>query len=183
MQANGNNLLANFPGYGLYQYDGTNWTQLTANSSVENMLGISGKVYADYGSLGLWKYDGGWTLLSPINPEKMQAYNGKLVANFPGYGLYLYDGTTWTQLTPTDSVQDLIGVSINLYADYGTLGLWKYNGTWTQISPADANHLGCYGEKLVGNFPGIGLYEYNGSSWALLTPNSGETNMVSVGLP
>jgi len=59
----------------------------------------------------------------------MQANNCKLVANFPSYGLYLYDGTTWTLLTPNDSVQDLIEVASNLYADYGRLGFWKFDGS------------------------------------------------------
>jgi hypothetical protein len=186
MQANGSNLLANFPGDGLYQYDGTTWTLLTQNSSVENLLGISGKVYADYGSLGLWKYDGEWHNLSYVNPDKMQAWGGTLVANFPGHGLYQYDGyTIWYQLTSNDTVQAFIAVGGNLYADYGTLGLWKYNSFfWTQIASADANLLGSYGENLVANFPGYGgLYQYSGSSWALLTSNSGVTNMVSATFP
>jgi hypothetical protein len=103
--------------------------------------------------------------------------------NFQSYGLYLYDGTTWTQLTSNGGVQDLIGVSSDLYTDYGTAGLWKYNGAWSPIGSADANRLGTYGEKLVANFPAYGLYEYDGSTWVSLTGNNGVTDMVGVDLP
>jgi len=181
--ANGDKLLASFPGQGLYQYDGSSWTRLTSNGNVENILGISGKVYADYGALGLWKYDATWTNLSAANPDKLQEYNGKLVGNFPGVGLYEHDGTAWTQLTPYDTVQNLLGVGASLYADFGTLGLYRYNGGWAQISAAHPNHLTSYGEKLVSNFPDYGLYEHTDSGWTILTGNSGVTDMVGLDLP
>jgi hypothetical protein len=189
MLACGWNLVANFPGDGLYQYDGAAWTQLTPNDTVENLLAIGGKIYADFGSLGLLKYDGEWHNLSYANPDKMQAVGDNLVANFPGSGLYWYSETTssWMQLTPNDTVQALIGVSGNLYADYGPLGLWKWNqnDSWFQISSADPSllFLGQY-VGMFANFPGYGgLYRYNGynsSNWAPLTDNSGITNMAEV---
>jgi hypothetical protein len=181
--ANGNSLLAAFSGYGLFQYEGTTWTQLTSVGTVDNLLAIAGTIYVDFGTLGLWRYDVGWTNLSSANPNKIQAYNGKLVANFPGYGLYEYNGSAWTQLTSNDSVQDLLGISTNLYADYGALGLYRYNGAWTQVSPSDPNRLGSYGEKLVANFPENGPYEFDGTTWILLTANTGGTDMVGVDLP
>jgi hypothetical protein len=185
MQANGNKLLANFPGDGLYQYDGATWTQLTPNSSVENLLAILGVVYADFGSLGLWEYHGEWINLSYSDPNMMQAYGSRLVANFPGYGLYEYYGIFWTELTPNDTVEALIEVSGNLYADYGPQGLWKYNGSWTQLTSADANLLSSYGGYLVANFPVCGgLYQYSEyySSWAPLTDNIDKGVMGMVGL-
>jgi hypothetical protein len=183
MAANGDNLLATFSGFGLYQHDGTTWTQLSPNSSVENMVAVSGKIYADYGTLGLWKYDAGWTLLSIADCERLAANGNKLVVNFLGYGLWQYDGTSWTQLTANDTVQDLVGIEGNLYTDFGTLGLYQYNGAWTQLSSADSNCLGYYGSKLVANFAAYGLYEYSNGSWNSLTSNPGVTVMVGVDLP
>jgi hypothetical protein len=186
MAANGNNLLATFSGWGLWQYDGNStWTCLSSYDGAENVLGISGKVYGDAGDLGLWKYNGAWTNISPVNPNIIQTYDGKLVANFLGFGLFEYDGISWTSwLTSVDSVQDFIGVSSSLYADYGAFGLWKYSaGTWTGIAPIHANRLGSYGQKLVANFVGFGLFEYDGSNWTWLVGNDGVTEMVAVDLP
>jgi hypothetical protein len=180
--ANGNKLLATFPGFGLHQHDGTTWTQLSSVSPLD-MIAISGKVYVNFGLLGLWKYDGVWTNLSTANPDKIIAYGERLVANFPGFGLHEHDGTAWTQLTSIDGVQDLIGIEPNLYADYGALGVYRYNGAWNQISTADSNRLSSYGEKLVANFPIYGLHEYDGSTWTLLTGNDGATDMIGVDLP
>ena len=184
-------LVANFPGQGLFRYlFGNNWTQLTPNDSVENLLGIVSWLFADFGSLGLWKYDGAWHNLSYSNPNMMLAYSGMLIANFPGQGLYELDleGSMWTQLTPNDTVQALIVVKTPwgapgfVYADYGTLGLWKYDGsTWAQITPADANLLGSHRGDLVANFPGHGLWRYDGTTWTLLTPNDTVQALVEVG--
>jgi hypothetical protein len=147
------------------------------------MLAISGKVYVDFGTLGLWKYDAGWTNPSSANPNRIMAYNGRLVANFPVYGLFQHDGTAWSQLTANDSVQDLIGIGDSLYADFGPLGLYRFNGTWTQISGADPDSLGAYGQKLVANFPSYGLYAYDGSGWSPLAQSSGVIDMAGVDLP
>ena len=184
-------LVANFPGQGLFRYlFGNNWTQLTPNDSVENLLGIASWLLADFGSLGLWKYDGEWHNLSYSNPNMMLAYSGRLIANFPGQGLYELelDGSIWTQLTPNDTVQALIEVKTPwgapgfVYADYGMLGLWKYNGsTWAQITSADANLLGSYGGDLVANFPDHGLWRYDGTTWTLLTPNDTVQALLEVG--
>jgi hypothetical protein len=191
LKSYGGNLVANFPGLGLYMYDGETWTQLTPNDTVQALIAGPGTfttnyvLYADYGALGLWRYDGEWHNVSYANCNKMDYFRGHLVANFPGYGLYRYNGWIWAQLTLNDTVEALIVVEGFLYADYGTLGLWKYDGSWAQITPADANVLGWLWSdpqsNLVANFPGNGgLYQYNGSSWAPLTSNSGITNMVNV---
>jgi hypothetical protein len=210
MVAAGDRLVANFPGFGLYQRYSymSPWTLLTPNDNVENLVVIGDWLLADFGSLGLWKYDGAWHNLSYSNPNHLiqsfrvrypnETHGHRLIANFPGQGLYELelDGTTWTQLTPNDTVQALIEVQVTpccgpwiLYADYGTLGLWKYtvNG-WERISFADPNLLGSLPvvtssvSTLVANFPGYGgLYRYNGgSSWTLLTSNDGVMNMVEV---
>jgi hypothetical protein len=96
-----------FPGWGLFEYDvdGNTWNWLSNCNAVENMIGISGNVYAHAAALVLWKYDGGWAGISPINPNKIKAYEGNMVANFPGYGLVEYDGHNWISwLTPNDTV-------------------------------------------------------------------------------
>jgi hypothetical protein len=109
MATYGNRLVANFPGFGLYLYDGTAWNQLASNSGVEDLVGASDKLYADFGSAGLWKYDGTWKQLSSANPDKMQANGNNLLATFPGWGLYQYEGTTWSQLSSNSNVKNMLG--------------------------------------------------------------------------
>jgi hypothetical protein len=178
VQALNRNLVANFPGFGLYRYDLKTWALLTPNDSAENLLGVGSALYADFGPIGLWRYDAQWQWvnLSYSNPNKLQEYRGHLVANFPGYGLYEHDGATWTLLTPNDTVQALITIqhswlSTNLYADFGTQGLWKYDGSWAQITVADANILSSWDQKLIANFPGDGLWQYDGTTWKQINSN------------
>jgi hypothetical protein len=181
---NGSRLLAYFAGFGLFEHDGTTWNQLTLAIGVDDMVSISGKAHVDFGALGLWKYDAGWTNVSTANPNKIQTYDGRLVANFPVYGLFECNGTPpWTQLTANDTVQDLIGVGDSLYADFGPLGLYRWRtGAWSGLSLADPNRMGSYGDKLVVNFPGYGLYEFDGTNWKRLA-GPGVTDMVGVELP
>jgi hypothetical protein len=70
------------------------------------------------------------------------------------------------------------GVVFKLAVDFGTLGLWQYDGsgTWSRITPADAQHLAVYGSKLVGDFGSDGLWEFDGSSWIKLTPADADNN-------
>jgi len=56
-----------------------------------------------------------------------------------------------------------------LVVDFGSLGLWQYNGTWTKLSDADVEYLGLYSDKLVADLGSLGLWEYNGTSLSQLT--------------
>jgi hypothetical protein len=175
-------LIANFPLFGLYLYNGTLWTQLTTNTGVEDLLGVSNGFYADYGN-GLWRYSGAWTMITIFSPNKMASNGNKLLANFPFLGLLEYNDATaaWAWLSTYDGVEAMLGVSNKAYGDFGSNGLWKYDGVWTNIAPVDANHIKAYNGKLVANFPGFGLFEYDGSNWASwLTNYDGIQDMIGV---
>jgi hypothetical protein len=175
-------LVANFPGHGLYHYDGLTWTQLTPNDTVQALFGYD-VLFADYGTLGLWKFDGSWgswAQITSADANLLGSYGGNLVANFAGLGLYKYDGETWTQLTPNDTVQALIETGGILYADYGTLGLWKYDGEWNILSYDNPNKMLAWGNNLVANFPGCGIYRYDGTTWTQLTPNDTVQALIEV---
>lgn len=70
-------LAVNFgPSWGLYTYDGANWSYLSWNP--EGMIGWSGGLALDYGAFGLWNYDGSaWLMLTPADCEKLQDFNTK----------------------------------------------------------------------------------------------------------
>jgi hypothetical protein len=43
----------------------------------------------DFGVNGLWNYNGSWTQLSKLNPERMAAWgNGNLTVDFGSYGIW-----------------------------------------------------------------------------------------------
>ena len=171
MAAYGNDMVALFPGFGLYQYDGAAWTQLTAISSIDLIAGMPDRVYVDFTGAGLWQYNGAWTQITPLNPNRIAAFGDKLLANFPGYGLYQYDGASWTQLTPLGTADSIVSSATTAYVDFPSTGLYAYsNGAWTGLTSLSPTMMQVCGISLEASFAGYGLYTYNGSSWAQLTP-------------
>jgi hypothetical protein len=60
----------------------------------------SDRLIADFGSNGLWRYDGSWIKLSYLDPEGIIAWSdSKLVVNFGPRGLWKYDGQKWGQIS------------------------------------------------------------------------------------
>ena len=59
----------------------------------------------------------------------------------------------------------------NIAVDFGTRGLWTYNGDsgWTKLTAADAEWLGTYNDKLVGDFGAYGIWEFDGSGWTRIS--------------
>ena len=59
----------------------------------------SDRLIVDFGSNGLWRYDGTWIKLSYLNPEGIVAWGDSgLVVNFGPRGLWKYDGQKWEQI-------------------------------------------------------------------------------------
>ena len=69
-------------------------------------------LFVDFGSSGLYRYDGSWALISTGNAEKMEIYGGKLAADFGASGLYEYDGGGWTRISTGDAedMEDMEGL-------------------------------------------------------------------------
>jgi hypothetical protein len=64
-------LYVDFAGYGLYEYDGTAWSQLTPNHPA-SMTAAGSILYASFAGYGLYKYDSGtWTQITPNAPTSM----------------------------------------------------------------------------------------------------------------
>ncbi|MGD8435886.1 MAG: M4 family metallopeptidase, partial [Syntrophobacterales bacterium] len=137
---------------------------------------------ADFGSPGLYTYDGTtWNRINSNNPAVLGAYSGKVVANFPGMGLYEYDGTSWKRINTNTGAQDMVAVGDTLYVDFGTAGLYQYNGSsWSRIVRMDASVLASFDGKLAVNFPGRGLYTYDGG-WSRIARNDTAETMIGLG--
>jgi hypothetical protein len=68
------------------------------------MMAYGTSLVVDFGSGGIWEYDGSaWSRFATSDPEYMAIYDNKLVADFGGGGLWEFDGTSWSQLTSSDA--------------------------------------------------------------------------------
>ena len=94
--------------------------------------------------------------------------------------LYRYDWN-WSRLTPNNGQQEMCAAGTALYMDFGTSGLYRYDGSkWARIHTDDPTALLCYEDKVIVNFTSYGLYEYSGS-WKRLSEKSCQ-GMVAVDL-
>ena len=66
----------------------------------DNLAGWSGGLAVDFGTDGLWSYDGSsWSKLTTWNPTGMSGWGGGLAVDFGADGLWNYDGTSWSKKT------------------------------------------------------------------------------------
>jgi YD repeat-containing protein len=92
-------LYADFPGYGLYSWNGVAWTLITT-SHPTSMVAAGSILYVDFPGDGFYQWNGtAFTCITTSHPDLMVMSGLDLYANFPGYGLYKWDGSGWTQLT------------------------------------------------------------------------------------
>jgi hypothetical protein len=167
-------LYAAFPGYGLWVYNGSTWSQLTPDAP-QGLAAAGSILYGDFGGLGVWKYNGSsWSQLTPDNPENIVASESALYGDFGTLGLWKYDGSAWSQLTP-DNPQTIAVSGSTLYGGFGALGLWKYDGTsWSWLTSDNPQNIAASGSILYGDFGALGLWKYDGASWSLLTGDNPE---------
>ena len=162
---------------------------ITAYDTSLNESDFSGEVSAitsnelavDFGSMGLWQYDGStWNSLTPSDPQHLAIYDGKLVGDFGNTGLWEFDGSSWTQLTSSDADDDgnyMVAWGTSLAIDLGGIGLWEYDGsTWSRLTSSNPEYLAVYDTKLVGDFGVDGLWEFDGTSWSKLTPSDADNS-------
>jgi hypothetical protein len=149
----GDELIADFAGYGLWVYSAGAWSQLHG-------LSVTSMMTADLDANG--KQD--------------------LIANFPGFGVWGYmNGTTWTRIHRFEAARitsaDLDGNGASdLIVDFGAaIGLWaRTNGTtWEQLhylttdnivgGDLDGNGL----DEAIADFGGAGVWSCEqGRGWA-----------------
>jgi hypothetical protein len=79
----GSKLVANFPGRGIFEFDGAAWRQLKERSAVEMMVALGNQLFIDLGPKGLHRYNGVWTRVHPSNPTKLAPFGNKLASVFP----------------------------------------------------------------------------------------------------
>jgi hypothetical protein len=140
----------------------------------------SSSLYADLGSLGLWKHDGtSWIKLAPENPEAIAASGSILYADLGSFGLWKHNGTAWSKLAPENP--EAIAVSgSTLYADLGAYGIWKHDGNaWSFLAPENPEQIVASGSDLYADLGSYGIWKYNGTSWIFLALENPEQLAVS----
>ena len=165
-------LYGSFTGNGIWQWNGSGWTQLTPDNP-EEMVASGTNLYGDFGTNGLWQWNGsGWSLLTPDNPEAMVASGTDLYGDFGSNGLWQWNGSGWSLLTP-DNPEAMVTSGSNLYGDFGANGLWQWNGSgWSLLTPDNPEAMVASGTNLYGTFTGNGVWQWNGSGWIQLTPDN-----------
>jgi hypothetical protein len=136
-------------------------------------------LYADFGSNGIWLYNGStWSQLTPYNPTTMTATGSLLYGKYSN-GIWLYNGSTWSQITPYNPIAMTAAGSL-LYANYDN-GIWLYNGsTWSQLTPYNPEAIVAAGSFLYADFGSNGIWMHNGVAWSQITPYS-PTTMTATG--
>jgi hypothetical protein len=134
---------------------------------------------SDFGSLGLYQYDGGvWSKLTPSDAQYLAVYGIKLVGDFGSGGLWEFDGTSWTKLTSSDADNNgncMVAYGGSLVVDFGGGGIWEYDGSvWSRLTSPDPEYMAIYDNKLAADFGSAGLWEFDGSSWSKLTPSDAD---------
>jgi len=189
--ANGNDVLAEFPGYGVWQYDAdaVAFQQLTVSNPSMLARDSTGAVYADVSGQGVLKNasgDDNWQPLSslapppPVTPSLMAvAANGDVAAEFTGYGVYLYtQANGWQRFTTSTASLLAIDASGDVYADLsGALsGIYELTGptAHTQLTPDHANLLAVDGAGDVFvdlTLKGYGLLEHKSGAGSFIVLN------------
>ena len=75
------------------------------------MCSAGSYLYVDFGSQGVWGYDGAnWSKVTGKDPIVMGTYANKLVADFPVLGMWRYDGT-WQEID-RNNCEDMTAVDL-----------------------------------------------------------------------
>jgi len=180
-------LVAAFPGYGLYTYDSEYGWQRINTEIPEVMVNFRNGIACDFGpeyGLYLWDRTGDWQRINTVDPVIMISADvdedgrDELIAGFTGHGLYYYDDPgLWTTTPINTALPDaMVRYSNGVVCDYGaTLGLMSYSqaGGWVEFNPEDPDKIavvdidGDGKDELVVSFVGYGLYTYKpeGGTW------------------
>jgi len=132
---------------------------------------------ADYGSAGLWIFDGvsGGTRATTSNVGAMAYYfdgTNERVCAADSTGLWSYLSTIpHTPAHIGGAVPDnLMAFKSVLLIDYGKkYGLYKYDGSsFTQLGSADPGIMCNVGPYALIDYPGYGLYKFDGANFTLI---------------
>ncbi|MGO9136796.1 MAG: hypothetical protein ACLQBC_03890 [Syntrophales bacterium] len=163
-------LYAEFAGAGIWEWNGTIWSQVTPYNP-DFMSAAGSLLYGSFAGNGIWEWNGTtWSQVTSYNPQFMSASGSLLYGSFAANGIWEWDGTTWSQVTPFNP--DFMSAAGSLlYGSFAGNGIWEWNGTtWSQVTPYNPQFMSASGSLLYGSFVGSGIWEWNGTTWSQVTP-------------
>ncbi len=70
---------------------------------------------------------------------------------------------------------ELVASGSTLYADLGTYGIWKHDGTpWSFLAPENPENLVASGSTLYADLGAYGIWKHDGTAWSFLAPENPE---------
>lgn len=171
----GERLVASFTGAGLWEYDGSAWKRISSWTTAEQIVGIEGRLFVDFGAKGVFRrdVDGPWTKIKSNSSKLMQAFGKSLVASFDSGsapGIYLYQTDSWRKISSNPTAEGFASNPFTLFVDRGAAGIWKYEKkAWRQVNSQNPDGMAIYGGKLVADFSGSGLRLYSNPGWSTLS--------------
>jgi hypothetical protein len=150
------------------------------------MLNFNGSLLADFGSLGVWRFNGtSWSQLSTADPDNngnaMITYNGGAVIDFGSLGLWFTaDGASWDKISGA-SPEFMATYGSYAIFDFGSAGLWRYEAgattQWVQFSSVNPDNSGPaiipYADGVIVDFGSAGLwFTADGIAWDKLSDAS-----------
>lgn len=171
--------VADIPGYGVYLYNNNanGWTHLTSVDASALAVDSSGDVVGDFYNYGVYENSGGgWYQLTRAVASQIAINSrGQVFVELPGYGVHLFDPASgWSALTPSTLDATSLAMNNNGYPaasfyPWGTYILHN-DGVWEKISGAAASQVNVDAAgDIIGEFPGYGIWLYDGSTWSQLT--------------
>jgi len=115
-------------GDGIWRWNGTAWSQITAENP-QAMIASGSVLYGDFGASGIRRWDGvAWSQITASNPLIMAASGSLLYGTFEaGNGIWRWDGTAWSHITPNNP-ETMAAFGGGLYGDFGSGGIWRWDG-------------------------------------------------------
>ena len=157
-------LLGNFVSGGLWQWNGTTWSQVNAVSP-NNMVASSSILYGTSVQTG----SGNGTVAHGLRPMQLfqQVWWRQFIlyGDFGSGGLWQWDGTTWSQVNAVSPTSMVVSGSL-LYGNFRAGGLWQWNGTtWSQVN-AVAPTIWWFRVRYCMELWRGGLWQWDGTTWS-----------------
>ena len=180
-------MLAEFPGYGVWQYDADTaaFQQLTVSNPSALAEDSGGAEFAEVSGQGVlenaagddWQPPSSATPPPSLTPSLMAVdANGDVAAEFQGFGVYLYTQVNgWQRLTTATASLLAMDNSGNVYADLSGVpsGIYELTPkTQTKLTPDHAAVLAVNaGGEVFADFADYGVDQYLGSmNWKSVQP-------------
>jgi hypothetical protein len=141
----GGNVYAEFPGYGLNEYQlATGWARLNDIDVKALAVNANGEIAASFSSYGTYTYTaaGGWVQINGTAAAALAIDpNGNVAASFAGLNTALYRpwAAGWQSLVATAATLLAMDSLGNVYGSFAGHGLYRYEGNgWLGHNSDDA---------------------------------------------